>query len=455
MACANTNLGYEQIDKIFCSARDIFFIGIGGISMSALAHYSLGCGKRVFGYDMTRNDACAMLEKRCYIKYCSTPDSTSGMDLVIYSTAIDESNLEYKNAKRLGIPLISRANFLGYIMSRHKCRLAICGAHGKSTTTAMLGHIYNVAQRSPCVFCGAVMRGYDSAFLQGDGAFICEACEYLDAFLSLCPDEIGVTGIDFDHPDYFKNESDAICSFQKFVSGARLVYLNADNSACMGLKHDRIITFGIKNDADYMAKIVHGVEKNQFLVYYRGKELCTCELDFLGEHFVYDALLAFAIAHQNGIDIPTICSALSSFEGTKRRMELVLRLDGVPIYEDYAHHPTEIKASLNALKEMGYKRVLCIFQPHTYSRTFMLLERFMTCFDDAHLLALLPTYSAREKNAFGLDDLALSELLGATYINNVDKVVDFIKNSNADSVVLMGAGDLLGLRDFLVKNCSL
>lgn len=455
MACENTRIDYEQIDKIFKSARDIFFIGIGGISMSSLASYCIMCKKRVFGYDMTRNDACAKLEGECFIKYCSTPDSTSGMDLVIYSTAIDESNLEYKNAKRLGIPLISRANFLGYVMSRHKSKLAICGMHGKSTTTAMLGHIYNVAQKDPCVFCGAVMRDYDSAFLKGNGAFICEACEYLDAFLSLCPDEIGITGIDFDHPDYFKSEGDAVASFQKFVNGAQRIYLNADNGACMELKHDNILTYGIENQADYTAKIVHGVEKNQFLVYYKGKELCKCELDFFGAHFVYDALLAFAIAHQNGINASTICSALSTFSGTKRRMELVLRANGVPIFEDYAHHPAEISASLNALKDMGYKRVLCVFQPHTYSRTYYLLERFMLCFEGVYGLVLLPTYSAREKNDLGLDDLRLASLLGATYINNVDKVNDFINNSSTDCVVLMGAGDLLGLREYLAINCNL
>ncbi len=455
MAYENTRMDYEQIDKIFSQARNIFFIGIGGISMSSLAHFCLECGKRVFGYDKTRNDACAMLEGKCYIKYCSTPDSVRGMDLVIYTTAIDKDNLELRTAMELGIPLASRANFLGYVMSRHKGSVAICGMHGKSTTTAMLGHIYNVAGRRPSVFCGATMRGYDSAFLLGEGAFICEACEYLDAFLSLSPDEIGVTGIDFDHPDYFKNEGEAQKSFQKFVQGARVAYLNADNDACMKLRHDKIITFGIENKADYMAKIVHGGEKNQFLVYFRENELCTCELDFFGAHFVYDALLAFAIAHQNGIDVPTICSALSSFAGTRRRMELILRLGGIPVYEDYAHHPTEISASLSALRQMGYKRVLCVFQAHTYSRTYYLLDRFKTCFDSVHRLVLLPTYSAREENTFGLDDLTLAHLLGATYFNKIDKVVDFINDTNCDCIALMGAGDLLGLRKFLVKNCNL
>ena len=452
MSVKNTAINYEQLDKIFNNASCVFFIGIGGASMSSLAKLCVSCGKRVFGYDGARNDACSELEGSCFIKYCSTPDSVKGMDLVIFTTAIDESNLEYTHAKKLGIPLVSRANFLGYIMSKYESRIAICGMHGKSTTTAMLGHIYKVAGREPTVFCGAEMKNYDSGFLQGEGAIICEACEYLNAFLSLCPNQIGITNIDFEHPDFFKGIDEVITSFQKFANGARTIFVNADNDACMQIQHINKITYGIDKKADYMAKIVHVSGKNCFLVSYKGGELCTLEINFFGKHFVYDALLAFAIAHQNGIKIDDIYRGLSTFMGTKRRLERLGTLkNGAVLIEDYAHHPSEIEASLLSLREQ-FGSVLCIFQPHTYSRSYFLLDSFKTCFKSATELVILPTFSAREKNVYGLSDYDFATAICGRLILEIDKILDFIKNSKSKCVVLLGAGTLLGLKEFLVKN---
>ncbi len=452
MSVENTTINYEQLDKIFSNAKNVFFIGIGGISMSALAKLCLKYGKRVFGYDQARNDASSELEGSCFIKYCSTPDSVKGMDLVVFTTAIDEGNLEYRHARELGIPLVSRANFLGYIMSKHESRIAICGMHGKSTATAMLGHIFKVAGREPTVFCGARMNNYDSAFLQGEGDFICEACEYLNAFLSLCPTQVGITNIDFDHPDFFESIDEVVASFQKFVGNSRVIYVNTDNPESNRLRHINKISYGIDKNADYMAKIVHVSGKNRFLVSYKGLELCTCELDFFGKHFTYDALLAFAIAHQNGIDVEVICKALSSFSGTKRRLEKIgILRSGAVLIEDYAHHPCEIEASLLSLREQ-YGSVLCIFQPHTYSRSFFLLDSFKTCFKNASELVILPTFCAREKNIYGLSDSELASSVGGELLLEIDKIFDFIKASSSKCVALLGAGSLLGLREYLVKN---
>lgn len=451
MATQNTYINYEQLDKIFTLAKNVFFIGIGGISQSSLARFCVRSGKRVFGYDSARSEQSAELESSCFIKYCSTPDSVYGMDLVIYTTAIKESNLEFAQAKRLGIPLVSRANFLGYIMMKYNNRIGICGMHGKSTTTAMLGHIFSYASLSPTIFCGARMRNFDSAHCFGNSEFvIVEACEYMNAFLSLSPTEVGITCIDLDHPDFFKSEDEIICSFQKFIACAKKIYVNIDNPLSKRLKHENKISYGIYNRADYSAKIVHRGDKNCFLVSYKGDFLCKCSLELFGEHFVYDALLAFAIAHQNGINPSTIKGALECFKGTKRRMELLGKLDtGVPVFEDYAHHPSEISASINGLLQMGFKSVLCIYQPHTFSRSYYLYDQFKSCFLGVEKLILMPTFSARESNTFGINEEQMALDFGGELIKKVDKIIDFIKNSKFDVIFLMGAGDFSALKDCL------
>lgn len=446
MSVENTSLDYEQMDRIFERANSIFFIGIGGVSMSALADFCARCGKRVFGYDCARSEFSACLEKSCFIKYCSTPDSVDGMELVIYSTAIDEGNLELRRARELKIPTVSRANFLGYVMSRHKSRIAICGTHGKSTTTAMLGHIYLNAGHDPSVFCGAHMIDSGGTHVIGSGDFIVEACEYKNAFLSLCPTQAGITNIDFDHPDFFKSEEQIIDSFQKFVNMAEKIYLNSDSALCQKVKHSKKITYGIDKKADYTAKIAHRSGKNGFTVFLYGTELASCSLPFFGKHFVYDALCAFCIAHQNGISPSSIVQALSTFSGTKRRMELIKSDTYRHFFEDYAHHPSEIRASLEALKESGFKRILCVFQPHTYSRSYYLQREFASCFFSADSLVILPTYGARTENDFGLCDKDFATLCGGIYAPDALCALSLIDKSSCDAVVLMGAGDLCGLR---------
>ena len=452
MSVENTSLDYEQIDRIFEKAKGIFFIGIGGVSMSALADFCVRRGKRVFGYDSARSEFSAALEKSCFIKYCSTPDSVDGMDLVVYSTAIDESNLELRRALMLKIPTVSRANLLGYVMSRHKSRIGICGTHGKSTTTAMLGQIYACAGREPSVFCGAHMINYGSTHIVGNGDFIVEACEYKNAFLSLCPSQVGITNIDFDHLDFFKSEEQILDSFQKFANMAQAVYLNADNELCKKIEHGNIVTYGIDKKADYTAKIAHRDGGNEIFVYHQGTELFCASLAFFGKHVAYDALCAVAIAHQNGIEPSIIKHALDTFSGTKRRMELIKSDTYRHFFEDYAHHPSEIKASLEALKESGFKRILCIFQPHTYSRSYYLQNEFASCFSLADALIVLPTYGARLENDFGLCDKDFAALCGGIYEESTRAVLEKIKKSTCDAVVLMGAGDLCGLKELVLSS---
>lgn len=451
MAIENTSLTALEIDKIFTKCKRIFFIGIGGVSLSSLARLCVKEGKTVFGYDAKRNEFSASLEGSCHIKYCSSPDSVEGMDLVVFTTAIDESNFEYARAKKLNIPLISRANFLGYLMTKYKNRIGICGSHGKSTTTAMLAHIFKYANKKPTVFCGAKMNNYSSCEILGSEDFcIFEGCEYLNAFLHLSPTESIITNIDYDHPDFFKSAKDVISSFQEYAKLNEKIYINSDDKLSSSIKHGNIVTYGINNSADYTGKIIHSPKENKFSIYKNGELLVTCSLSFFGEHFVYDALGAFAAAYENGIDKSTIKDALSTFTGTGRRMELIKKTDtGVDVFEDYAHHPTEIKASLSALRKMGYGRICCIFQAHTYSRTYYLYEEFKNAFRCVDNLIIAPTFSAREVNTFGFTDEEFAQHCGGIFMSDYNKIADYVSELEVDAIVIMGAGDICKLKEYL------
>lgn len=450
MALFNTDFSVKDLETIFKKAKRIFFIGIGGISTSALAEFCLKENKIVFGCDSKVTEITKRLEKECHIKYYSSTDNVYGMDMVIYTTAIDENNIEYQYAKKLNIPLVSRANFLGYVMSNYKHKIGVSGMHGKSTVTCMLHHIFTVANKNPTTFCGGEMVGYGNCVLGSEDYFIFEACEYGDSFLRFCPDESVITNIDYDHPDYFKDRDEIISSFQKYAYLNKRIYINSDDILSKSIKHSNIVALGIGNLSDYTAKIVHSVGKNEFLVLKDGKEIAKCSLSFFGEHYVYDALCAFCVAYENGIDINTIEYAFSTFKGTKRRMEFIKKTDtGADIFCDYAHHPTEIKATLNSLKEMGYKSICCIFQCHTYSRTYYLYDEFKKAFCGVDNLVIAPTFSAREENVYGFSDEDFAKHCGGVYISDYNSICSYAKSVNADVIAILGAGNINNLMNFL------
>ncbi|MBE6624608.1 MAG: UDP-N-acetylmuramate--L-alanine ligase [Ruminococcaceae bacterium] len=454
MASENTHFSSYALDRIFKGAKNIFFVGIGGISMSSLAEYCIRCGKRVFGYDAKRGRECERLEGRAHIRYCSTTDSVMGMDLVIFSNAIDKSCFELQTAMRLGIPCVSRANFLAYIMSDCRVRIGVAGAHGKSTTTSMLSHIFKSAGKDMSALCGAYMNNFDAPFyFGGRDYFIFEACEYMNSFLSLSPSDAVITNIEFDHPDFFNSYDELLDSFKQYILCAKRVFINADDHRSAPLKHPFKVTFGIKERADYTAKIDTGGAKNAFSVSRHGIELAKIELREFGRHNVYNALCAFSVAHTHKIEPSVIAEALSSFEGAARRQELVKRVStlrgDVPLYLDYAHHPTEIRASLDAFSDMGFKNPLCIFQSHTYSRTYALYSQFVSAFEGVKELICMPIFSAREQNVYGISDEKLAEDMGAIFMSDKAKIAERVRQSNADCVVIMGAGDIENLKNYI------
>ncbi|MBO5312547.1 MAG: UDP-N-acetylmuramate--L-alanine ligase [Clostridia bacterium] len=456
MAIKNTFMSFDEIHRLFTSSKRIFFIGIGGVSMSALAEYCHFCGKEIFGYDKVRSKVTDRLEKVGSISYYSTPDNVTGMDMVIYTNAIGEDCFEYRRARKMSIPVISRANFLGYIISLHKNKIGISGMHGKSTTCAMLGHIFEYACKSPTIFCGAEMREFGSVCKFGGREWIIfEACEYQNSFLSFPVTQAGVLNIEMDHPDFFSSIEEIKSSFNKHIKDAERVFINCDDLHSRALQHRNIITYGFSPDATYRAEMVYiGTDKcnhspamskplSCFKVYRSDTLLAECTLPICGEHFIYDALCAFAISHCCGIAPNIIAYALSDFKGSRRRMELVKKMNtGSDIFEDYAHHPREISASLSALSKMGYQKILCVFQPHTFSRTHYLYKDFTSSFSCASRVIIAPVFSAREENIFELSEEGFARDCGGMYLKSAKEIADFIKSASYDCVVLMGAGDI-------------
>ena len=466
MSVKNTRLGAEGISRILSDKKHIFFIGIGGISMSSLAHISHRAGFSVRGSDRSESALTRMLEAEgIAISYSHDKDNVKGADLVVYTVAISEDNPEYTEAKRLGIPTVSRADYLGYIMADYKARIGISGAHGKSTCTSMTAHAFIHAKADPTVVSGAVLDEMGGAYrLGGKESFIFEACEYMDNFLSFYPNVAVILNVEFDHSDYFENIEQTYRSFSSFASIAGdadgVCIYNADDektriSLC-DAKCERI-GYGIESECEYQAKnIKYEGGLASFDIYEGGKYSAHTTLSVPGRHNVYNALASFAVCRRCGIDADAAAEGIGSFCGCKRRMELRGEVSGAYVYEDYAHHPTELEASIKAAREMTGRRVISIFQPHTYSRTHELYDGFISALSLSDEVIMADIYSARETDTLGVSSEQMARDIGerAVYLDSFEKITDYVKRrADKDTVVLvMGAGDIGKVAGMLVSD---
>lgn len=455
MATPNTHYGAEAVLSYIDSAERVFFLGIGGVSMCSLSEITHRSGKDTAGYDRTPSPLTARLsEMGISISYEEGVHVRPG-DAVVYTVAIAAENPDYREALRLGLPLISRADYLGAVMSRYRRRIGVSGMHGKSTTTAMLASVCDGAEVDPTVFAGSAIRRYGSPCkIGGDEYFVFEACEYMDSFLDFYPTTAVVLNIEPDHLDYFSSLEQIRSSFAAFLartelSDSPLAVLNADDedvTAAAASYKGRKVTFGMREEADYRATAIRlTAQGTDFDVHLRGAFLCHVHLGVVGEHFVCDALAALTAACENGIAPEAAVKGLALYEGADRRMERKGELpSGAHLYEDYAHHPTEIRASLAAARKMGYRRILCAFQSHTYSRTATLYGDFITAFADADILLFAPVYAARETNVYGLDEEKFARDAGAELCPSFEAVAERLRELSeaGDMVILMGAGDI-------------
>lgn len=463
MALPNTHFGADAIGAWLPSPKKIFFAGIGGVSMNSLAHISKLRGHTVSGYDRTPSALTKQLEEiGIQIWYEADASHVADADMLVYTVAIPETLPEYAEAVRRGIPVVSRADFLGYIMSGYKRRIGVSGMHGKSTTTAMLECVFRIAECDPTVSCGAPMKDADNRCdrIGGEDYFIFEACEYMDSFLDFYPTDAVVLNIEMDHPDYFHSMEQIETSFHRFISRTGedgTVYLNAGDenvlAAAQGY-NGSIVTFGVDcPTADYNAtQITYTNGLPSFTVQKNGEALCRVEMHVPGTHSICDAVAAFAVAVTCGIPPKTAADALAQFAGAARRMDYRGKTAaGADVYDDYAHHPTEILTTLTAALSMRPSRLFCVFQPHTYSRTKELFNDFATALATAGIeeVLLADIYTARETDSLGVSTDLLADAVrkqggSCRAVHDTREIAAYLKKNcrAGDTVLVMGAGDI-------------
>lgn len=455
----------KNTETLLEKCKSIHFVGVGGISMSTLAALSQSYGFVVSGSDMNENDLVKRLAQKG-VKIYNTHSAQNVMqaDAVVYTAAVFGKGLDEVNAaKEAGKLVISRGEFLGYLMKKYELPIGVSGTHGKTSTTGMISHVMMQAELDPTIANGAVIPSLGGAYREGSTKyFVYEACEYKDSFLSFFPKIAVITNIELDHTDYFKDLDAIVDSFARSLQPAEIVVYNLDNANTSRAIKDfggKKISVSAKNDkADYYAanlEFVGGCGKYDLVR--NGKILCNIELPVIGAFNVENSLCAAAVCVECGIDPVTVSAALSTFKGAKRRFERVGIVSGVAIYDDYAHHPDEIRATLTAAKRLGYNKVYCVFQPHTYSRTHDLLDKFEDALKIADEVVLADIYAARETDTLGVSSAVLASDIGGKYFDSFDKIAEYLAQNaqKNDLVITMGAGDVykigIILRDLLAR----
>ncbi len=451
----------------------VYFMGIGGISMSGLAQILIEEGFRISGSDNKESDMTRALEKRgvkvFYGQKSENIAAASPIDVVVYTAAVHPDNPEFVAASNAGLPMLTRAQLLGQIMKEYELPVAIAGTHGKTTTTSMLSKILLEADTDPTLSIGGIFKDIGGNIRVGKSEyFVTEACEYTNSFLSFFPKISVISNIDADHLDFFKDLDDIRHSFRKFAlllpeDGTLVINGDIDNVqeitdslACS------IVTYGSKESFDYYpSDITYDEHGNpSFTAHLANGRTLSIKLAVPGIHNVYNALAAAAVASILGIEEEYIVSGLSMFGGTSRRFEYKGEIGGVTIIDDYAHHPTEIKATLTAARNYPHNKVWCVFQPHTYTRTKALLDEFADALSLADHVVLADIYAARETDTLGISSKTLRDKIlelghECNYFptfENFSEIEKYLLQNctKGDLLITMGAGDVVKIGDELL-----
>lgn len=452
--------------------KPIFFIGIGGISMSALAVILSSDGFTVRGSDFRESEVTqALAEKGIEVSIGHDSKNVGNPSLVVYTAAIKEDNPELIYARTLDVPVIERATLVGAIMKRYKNAIAISGTHGKTTTTSMMTEVLLAAKLDPTVLVGGMLSSIGGNLRDGGRDYlVTEACEYCRSFLKFNPTLSIILNVEEDHLDYFKDINDIISCFSEFTellpeSGA--VVVNFDDSEAIAAVKDtgkKVLSFGIDNkDAMYRAENIKYLPGGfgSFDVLCKGEKIMEVSLSVPGEHNIKNALSVIAASDFLGIDREALKKGLSDFCGTGRRFERKGEFNGATLIDDYAHHPTEIKATLSAAQNYGTGKVFCIFQPHTYTRSFKLKDEFAQSFKLCDEVIMADIYAAREKDTGLISSKILADEINkvsknAKYIDGFEAISDYVlKEAKAgDVVITMGAGDIYKVGDMILNKCK-
>lgn len=447
----------------------VHFIGIGGISMSGLAEILMKEGFTVSGSDNKESSLTDHLtDKGAVIFYGQKASNIiDGINVVVYTAAIHEDNEEFMEAKRQGLPMLSRAELLGQLMTNYDTPIAVSGTHGKTTTTSMLSHIFLAGDMDPTISVGGILKAIHGNIRVGSsGLFVTEACEYTNSFLHFFPKISVILNIDADHLDFFKDLDDIRHSFRLFAEllpedGTLVINGDIENLSYItdGLAC-RVVTFGREASLDYSASDIQYDEQGNasFDLIRHGIPSGHVTLSVGGEHNVYNALSAIAVADFLGVSAETIQEGLLSFHGTDRRFEYKGEFNGITVIDDYAHHPTEIEATLKSAAHYPHRELWCIFQPHTYTRTKALFDEFAQALSHTDHLILADIYAARETDTLGISSEQLARAAAsygcdAIYLPSFDEIEKYVRDhcQSGDLLITMGAGDVVNIGEDLLK----
>ena len=436
--------------------------------MSGLAEILLGEHFTVSGSDAKESPLTrALEEKGAKIFYGQRASNIEdGTELVVYTAAIHPDNPEFACAQSKGLPMLTRAELLGQIMRNYETSIAVSGTHGKTTTTSMISHILLAGECDPTISVGGILPSIGGNIRVGQSeTFITEACEYTNSFLSFFPTISIILNIDADHLDFFKDIDDIRHSFRKFAQllpadGALII--NADTPKYEDVIRDlpcRVITYGLEHDAEYQAADItfDAFGHASFTLLRNGEKGSRFSLKVPGIHNVSNALSAIALGQLLHLSDEVIAQGLSSFTGTDRRFQYKGEIGGVTIIDDYAHHPTEIEATLHAAANYPHKKLWCVFQPHTYTRTKALLPEFARALSLADHVVLADIYAAREQNTIGISSADLQKQIveagtPCEYFPTFDEIENFLLKSctQGDLLITMGAGDVVNIGEQLL-----
>lgn len=450
--------------------KKIHCLGIGGIGLSAVAEILNDRGFTVSGTDINPGKVTEHLESVGIKIYSShEPENVEDVDAIVYSAAVSDDNPEVIRAKELGLPMFSRAEVLGMIMDDYDHSVAICGTHGKTTVTSMTSLILRNADFKPTILVGGNLpQIHGNVEIGGTGYLVSEACEYMDSFLELRPSIGVILNIDSDHLDYFKDMDHIVKSFRTFVERIPedgVIIAFGGNPFVRSILKDKTnkITYGYSEGNDYYAENIEFDENGnpQFDVCHKGETVAHLELSVPGEHNVLNAMAAFVTTRYLGADTEVIVNTLKEYTGTGRRFDFNGTTEnGVKVIDDYAHHPTEIKATLSAAKNVKHNKLWLIFQPHTYTRTKALFDEFTDAFEDADVLVLTDIYAAREKDIYNVSSYKLMNAIRAKhpdkqvyYVKDFEDIVKYINKfaGEGDIAMTMGAGDVYKVGDMLLN----
>lgn len=447
-------------DSLLTKAKKIHMIGIGGSGMCPLAEILHTKGYEITGSDNNEGDTLNRIKNLGIKVYMGHEASNIGdAELLVYSAAISKDNPEIVAAEKVGIPTMERSVLLGALTRCYDNVIGVAGTHGKTTTSSMITQILYLSGKDPSAVIGGRLPIINSNGICGKSdILVCESCEFVDTFLQMSPDVSVLLNIDNDHLDYFGSMERLTESFTKFVNMSSLAFLNYDDplvaEAAKVIKANKV-SFGFRENCDYRATDAKPSKFGyKFTVLAKGEYVTELDLHVPGKHNIYNALAAVAVCHKLGVSGQEIKEAIEKFTGAGRRFEFLGEFDSFVLADDYAHHPTEIKATLKAAKDLNYKRVIAVFQPFTFSRTALLLNDFIDALSVADKVILTPIMGSREINKWGISSSDIAKGLNdCTCVEDFNEAKDTVLKitQEGDIVITMGGGDIYKVAKMLLN----